>query len=220
MNEQKALQLQRVYTIWGIVLIVWSLYRVYVKGLPEWLEELMIKPALFLGPTFIYVFFREKQTLASVGVTAGHFIRDLYLGLGIGVLFLLEGILTNMVKYGKLSLTPVMPTGQVDLLIAVVLALVSAFVEEVFVRGFLFTRLKDSYGSEVKAMVVSSIMYFLLLVPFIFVVSKLTGLNLAVFLMTNLIISFANTMIFNETKTVTVPVLIHAFWNMTVVLYL
>jgi membrane protease YdiL (CAAX protease family) len=129
-------------------------------------------------------------------------------------------MVANAVKYGKFSFVPVVPVVGSSLVLVLILAFATAISEEILTRGFFYTRLKEAYGDQLKAMVVSTAMYFMLLVPFIFAVSQLKGVSLMIFVMTNLIISFANTMIFDETKTITVPVLIHAFWNMAVVLYL
>lgn len=219
MDDIRKALLERTYTIWGLVLIAWALYRVYVHQ-PEWVDELVIKPLIFLGPTLYYVLTREKRSLASIGLSGEKFFRNVYLGLGFGMLFAIEGVVANAIKYGKFSFAPIITVTGASLLLYVVLSVVTAFSEEVFVRGFLYTRLKEGYQSELKAMLVSTAMYFLLLVPIIFTVSKLSGVTLLIFVMTNLIMSLANTMIFNETKTVTVPVLIHAFWNMAVALYL
>lgn len=219
MKNVRNLTLEHTYTIWAIVLILWAVYRVYFK-FPEWVDEILVKPAIFLGPMCLYVLRKEKRTLTSVGLAGGKLFRDLYVGIGFGMLFALEGLVANSIKYGKFSFAPLLPLSGAGLWIVVVLAIVTAFSEELLVRGFLYTRLKEGYRSEVKAMVVSAAMYLLLLIPFIFTVSHISGVTLLVFLLTNLVMSFANTMIFSETKTLTVPVLIHAFWNMAVALYL
>ena len=219
MDQQRNIPLERTYTIWGIVLILWSLYRVYIH-MPEWFDELVAKPFVFLGPMLFYVVFQEQRSFASIGLVAGRFLRDVYLGLGFGLLFAVEGIAANSIKYGRLALSPSIPVGGGALLLAVILSIATAFSEELLVRGFLFTRLKEAYKSELKALFVTTVMYFMLLVPIIFTVLKLNGVPLLLFVVTNLVISLTNTMIFNETRTLTVPILIHAFWNMAVVLYL
>lgn len=219
MTEKRNLRLERVFTIWGLILIVWAVYRYYEMN-PEWVDELILKPLVFLLPVVAYVLKKERRPLASIGLSKGNLYRDIYLGLGFGMLFALEGLVVNSIKYGTFSFAPLVPVTGLSLLIAVFIALATAFSEEVLARGFFFTRLREEYKDEFKALVVSSAMYFMLLVPVVFTVTKLSGVTLLIFVVTNLIMSFANTMIFSETKTVTVPILIHAFWNMAVILYL
>ncbi len=219
MSEKRNIFLERIFTIWAIVLIVWALYRKY-SAFPEYLDELIFKPLVYLAPVLYYVKYKEKRPFSSIGLAAGKFFRDIYLGLGFGMVFALEGLVVNAVKHGRFSFSPLIPVTGNYLLLAVILALATGFTEELFARGFLFSRLREAYKNEMKALIVSAAMYFMLLVPAIFTVNRLTGMTLFIFIITNLIMSFANTMIFSETKTITVPVLIHAFWNMAVALYL
>lgn len=219
MDEGNKLALSRTYTIWGLIVIVWALYRAYVH-LPEWADELVAKPLVFLGPVFYYVLAKERRTLATLGLIKAKFIRDVYLGLGFALLFTIEGIIANLAKYGGFSIMPKIPLQSISLTAAAILALATAFSEETLIRGFFYTRLKEAYGNELRAMIIASLMYLLLLVPAILFLTHLSGTTLVIFVMTNLVMSFANTMIFNELKSLTVPVLIHAFWNMAVVLYL
>lgn len=217
--QERNIFLERTYTLWGAVLIVWALYRFYFQ-LPEWVDELIVKPLLFLLPAVLYVFYKEKRPLKSIGLTKGKFKRDVIIGLGLGLIFAIEGILANSVKYGRISLvTDAQVTGGVFVLMLAT-ALVGAFCEETLVRGFIFTRLKEGYKNIGKALVISASMYFMLLVPIIFTLTKLNGVALLIFILTNIIMSLANTMIFNETRTVTIPTLIHAFWNLAVAVYL
>lgn len=220
MQQSQHTLVNKTYTIWGIILIVWALYRVYGPRMPEWVDELILKPLVFLGPVLLFVKVVEKRPLASIGLTAGKFFRDIYIGIGFGMLFAVEGMVANAIKHGTFSFAPVIPIAGNSLVWAVIFSFATAISEETLARGFLYSRFKEGYGDRLKAMVVSSAMYFMLLVPFIFVVSKLTGVSLLIFVMTNIVISLANTMIFEETKTLTVPILIHAFWNMAVALYL
>ncbi len=222
MNDKAHAQEKRAYTIWviwGMILIIWSLYRVSVR-LPEWADEFIFKPIVFLGPVFYYIRFKEKRSLASIGLSGKHLKRDVTLGIGFALLFALEAIVSNFFKKGTLSLLPEVPIVNTNVYFATLLSFATAFNEEVLIRGFFYTRLREGYRSEFKGMIASAAMYFMLLIPIIFTLTKLSGVTLLVFIFANLILSFANTMIFAETKTVTVPILIHASWNMAVLLYL
>lgn len=219
MDRIRARSLSKAFTIWGFILLVWAFYRVYFR-FPEWIDDLLIKPIVFLGLPFYYVVFKEKRTLATVGLLKKNVIRDLYIGLGFGMLFAVEGIVANVIKYGQLAVNSETSMVGASLFLLVFLSLAAAFSEEVLVRGFLYTRLKEGYKSEFKAMIVSSAMYFMLLVPAVFTISHLTGVPLLIFIYSNIVLSFANTMIFNETKTITIPIFIHAFWNVAIALFL
>lgn len=219
MDKVRQLGLQRVYTIWGFILIVWSLYRFYIR-IPEWMDDLIFKPLLFLLPVLLYVLYKERRPLTSIGLDTRKLRRDLLFGAGFGLIMIVEGIVANIIKYNRFSIAPVVPINGGSWFLSIILALAAAFSEEVLARGFLYTRLKEGYKSEFKGMIISTAMYFLLLVPAIFTISHLTGVTLLIFIMTTIIMSAANTMLFSETKTITIPVLVHAFWNVVVALYL
>lgn len=219
MSEGKNHFIEKIYTVWGIILILWSLYRWQVR-LPEWIDELLIKPLLFVLPVILFVYLYEKKPLTSLGLSFTAFVRDLYIGFGFGVLFAVEGIAANLIKHGTISLAPVITITPVILLIYMLVSLAGAFCEEILIRGFFYTRLRESYQNKIKALFMSTVMYFFLLIPIIFTRLSLTIPTLLVFLITNIIISVANTYLFEETKSITAPTLVHAFWNLTVLLYL
>ena len=61
-----------VYHLWGWILLVWSLYRRFLK-LPEWADEFIFKPLVFVAPVLWYVRTIEKRKLESIGLTGKNF---------------------------------------------------------------------------------------------------------------------------------------------------
>ena len=121
--------LDPVYQLWGWILLAWSLYRYFIK-LPEWADEFIFKPLIFVVPVLWYVLAKEKRRLESVGLTMKNFFPSLYIGLGLGFLFALEGIAANAIKYGKLNIVPIDALQQYGLVTLLVLSVATAFSEE------------------------------------------------------------------------------------------
>ena len=214
-------QLKHIYNLWAVILIIWAVYRVYVPVMPEWVDELISKPLVFVGPILWYVARIEHRPLSSIGITRGNLGRDIKIGLGFGMVFALEGIVANAIKHGQLSFAPVIPVEGFGIMMAVILSVATAVSEEILSRGFVFGRLLEYYQNNlVKASSIGAILFLLLHVPIMFTSLKLTGSTLAIFILTDVIIAFATSILYSETKTLTVPILVHAFWNMTVALYL
>lgn len=211
---------KHIYNIWAVILLIWAIYRGNFPHNPEFIDELIFKPLVFLGPVLWYVKRVEKRPLSSIGFAKGKLLRDIKIGVGIGLLFALEGIFANWIKYGELNFAPVVPVAGGAIFIAIFLSLVTALIEETLARGFIFGRLLEYYNNELRAVVVGAAMFLLLHVPIMFTALKLTGINLVIFIVTDIIIAVATSVFYAETKTLTVPVLVHAFWNMTVALYL
>lgn len=208
-----------VLRVWGWILLIWSLYR-YFFHLPEWADEFVFKPLVFLGPVVWYVYNRERRGLGSLGLNFNGFFRSLYIGLGFGFLFALEGLAANYFKYGQLQINPIAAFAENGMVMLLILSLATAFSEEVLNRGFLFQRLLEKTRSLPYASVVSTILFTLLHVPILVLSLKFQGSTLVLFFVTNFILGISNSLLFYTTGSVIAPILVHIFWNMTVALYL
>jgi membrane protease YdiL (CAAX protease family) len=211
--------LESVYRIWAWILLIWSLYRYFLR-LPEYLDELLFKPLVFLGPVFWYVRKIEKRSLASLGLTVKKFFPSVYIGLGIGLLFAIEGLAANALKYGKVNINPIVAIQQYGLVMLLVLSIATAFSEEVLSRGFLFQRIHEKSRNLFSALFISAVLFILLHVPILVTSLKLQGFTLVLFFVTDFVLSLANGLLFYQTGSIVAPLLVHVFWNMTVALYL
>lgn len=209
---------EHVYRLWGWILLVWSFYRYFLK-LPEWMDEFIFKPLVFVAPVLWYVIVKEKRTLASVGLTGKNFFKSIYIGLGLGMVFAVEGVVAHAIKYGKFDVTPITAFGEYGFFL-IVLSLATAFSEELLTRGFIFNRIYEKSKNLPKAAFIGSILFLLLHVPILVTTTKLQGMTLVLFFLTDFVLAFANSMLFVMTGSLVAPILVHVFWNMTVALYL
>lgn len=208
-----------VYRLWAWILLFWSLYRYFVH-LPEWADEFVIKPLVFVAPVLWYVIKKERRSLTSLGLTTKHVFTSIYIGLGFGFIFALEGLAANAIKYGKLTIAPIAAFDQYGLIVLMLLSLATAISEEILSRGFLFTRIYEKTKSLPYASILSTLMFVCLHVPILLTSLKLQGFTLVLFFVTNLVLGFANSLLMYNTRSVVAPILVHLFWNMTVALYL
>lgn len=205
--------------LWGWILLFWSLYRYFVK-LPEWADELLFKPLVFVAPVLWYVRKHERQPLFSLGLTTRNLFTSIYIGLGFGLVFALEGLAANAIKYGRIQIVPIPALTQYGLLILLLLSLATAFSEELLSRGFLFSRIYAKSKNLPYASILSTILFVLLHVPILVTSLKLQGLTLVLFFVTDFVLGLANSLLFFNTGSLVAPILVHVFWNMTVALYL
>lgn len=212
--------LEPIFQLWGWILLVWSLYRYFFRGMPEWADEFVFKPVIFVLPVLWYVFKKEKRRWDSLGITGKNFMTSLYVGLGFGFVFAVEGIATNAIKYGKMTIKPIAALEQNGLIILLILSLATAVWEEILNRGFLFNRIFEKTKNLPYASVISTILFTLLHVPILVTSLHLTGMTLVLFFVTTFIMGLANSLLFYNTGSLVAPILIHIFWNMTVALYL
>lgn len=208
-----------VVQVWGWILLFWSLYRYFVK-LPEWVDELLFKPLVFVAPVLWYVRKYERQPLSSLGLTTRNLFTSIYIGLGFGLVFALEGLAANAIKYGRIQIVPIPALTQYGLLTLLMLSLATAFSEELLSRGFLFSRIYAKSKNLPYASILSTIFFVLLHVPILVTSLKLQGLTLVLFFVTDFVLGLANSLLFFNTGSLVAPILVHVFWNMTVALYL
>lgn len=215
----KKASIEPVYQLWGWIALAWALYRYFLK-LPEWADELIFKPLVFAAPVFWYVRRIEKRKLESVGLTTKNLFTAVYIGLGFGFIFALEGLAANAIKYGKLQINPIEAFQQYGMGALLVLSFATAFSEELLSRGFVFNRIMEIKKSLPYASLVSTMLFVLLHVPILVTMHKLTGVTLVLFFVTDFILGFANSLLLYNTGSLVAPILVHIFWNMTVALYL
>lgn len=218
-TRAKTTTLESVYRLWAWILLVWSLYRYFFK-LPEWLDEFVFKPFIFVVPVLWYVRAIEKRALSSLGLTSKNLFKSIYVGLGFGLLFGLEGLVSNAIKYGRLQFNPIAAVTQYGLGLILALSVATAFSEELLNRGFLFNRIHEKTKNLTYAVLVSTLLFMLLHVPILVTSLKLQGMTLVIYLATDFVIGLANSLLLFNTGSLITPILVHIFWNMTVALYL
>lgn len=224
MREKKAKQtavqtLEPVYQLWGWILLTWSLYRYFFK-LPETVDEFIAKPFVFVLPVLWYVLKKEKRDLTTLGLTTKNLFMSLYVGLGFGFVFALEGIAANAIKYGKIQINPIAAFDQYGLGMLIILSFATAYSEELLNRGFLFSRILEKSKSLPYASMLSTVLFVLLHIPILVTTLKLQGMTLILFFVTDFVLGLANSLLYYNTKSLLTPILVHVFWNMTVALYL
>lgn len=214
----KNISLTPVYRLWAWILLAWALYRYFVH-LPEWADEFIFKPLVFVVPVLWYVLKKEKQKLSTVGLTTRNLFTSIYIGLGFGVVFAIEGLVTHMVKYGKLDVTPITAFQQYGFFL-ILLSFATAFSEELLSRGFVFNRILEKTKNLPWAAILSSFMFMAIHIPILVTANKLQGITLILFFVTDFVLALANSLLFYNTGSLVAPILVHVFWNMTVALYL
>ena len=144
----------------------------------------------------------------------------MYLGLGIGIFFGLEGLIVNLVKYGTFSFFPIAAVSSVGLMPFLLFTVFTSVSEEILGRGFVYSRIAESEKNQFRAIMIASFLFLLLHIPILFTQLNLSGGSLIVYLASIFILGVTNSYMFSIRKSLVIPILIHIFWNATVALYL
>jgi membrane protease YdiL (CAAX protease family) len=197
------------------LLLVWALYR-FLFQLPEEVEELVVKPIVWLIPIF-WLTTREKLSLSSLGITFKNLFPSIYLSLGLGTIFVIEAVLMNFLKYGYLNFGA--NIGNLPILVSLGISFATAISEEVSFRGYIFGRLWFALKDEWAANVVSSIVWTVVHIPIAFFVWKLNVASGLLYLLLTAAFGVGSAFIFGRTRNVTGSILLHVLWEWPIILF-
>jgi len=216
--KKETLSLKHVFALFSFIFIVWSFYRYLPQLLPLWVEELILKPLVWLLPLFWLIRKIEKKTFSSLGLVKINIFPSIYWGVGLGLVFAFEGLMTNIFKYKGLELIS-LDYSPLVFLGLLFLSLVTAFSEELVFRGYIFNRLWQIWNKEWLANLISSILFVVIHLPIgIFVLGYTPGVMLAYFLFV-FIFAFGSAFVFGRTKNLISSILLHVFWAWPIILF-
>ena len=195
--------------------VVWAFYR-FLFQFPSEFEELVIKPIVWLAPLF-YFLKKEKLGLSSLGITFKNLFPAIYLSLGLGSIFVIEGLLTNFLKYGHFNFGA--NIGSLPLMSSLGLSFVTAFSEETAFRGYIYSRLSGVFGGEWGANIIQTVLWTGIHVPIAFFVWNYTLAQGAVYLFVTAVFGFGSAFIFGRTKNVFGSIFLHVLWEWPIILF-
>ncbi|OGK18758.1 hypothetical protein A2866_04280 [Candidatus Roizmanbacteria bacterium RIFCSPHIGHO2_01_FULL_39_8] len=217
--KSKASPTQKTLNVWAIILIIWSVYRAKFR-LPEWFDEFVAKPVVFVLPVLYYIKrYEKKDIFSALDIRLKLKLQDVLLVLSIGGIFAISAFMANFLKFHKVVLFQ-NPLQLQAFVYIIVMALVTGISEEILSRGFVLKRLYAESKNIYTASFFASVLFFFLHVPILFTNLKLTGNLLLMFMAMDMILSLVNSFVFLERKNLVLPILIHTFYNLTIILFL
>lgn len=216
--HRERLSLKHVFAIFSFVFVIWAFYRYFPEILPTWVEDLILKPLVWLVPTFWLVRKIEGEPLASLGITKKNLYPALYWGVGLGIVFALEGFLTNLIKYRGPQFVS-FDTNAWGFLTSLLLSVATAISEETVFRGYIFTRLWRIWKKEWWANLVSALLFALIYLPVSVFVLGYRPLAMVAYLFFIFVYGFAAAFVFARTQNLLSSILLHLFWSWPILLF-
>lgn len=195
------------------ILIFWGFYRLLFK-LPEEIEELLIKPLIWLLPVF-YFLKKEKLGISSLGITTKNLFPAIYLSLALGVTFAIEGVIVNFIKYKGVDFSANIG----NFWVALGLSAATAVSEELAFRGYLFNRVWQAFGSEWRANLLTSLVWAAVHVPISIFWWELDFAGTLGYLIITLTFGIGSAFVFARTKNVFSSIFLHVLWEWPIVLF-
>lgn len=209
--------IKQIVVLYVFIFLAWGLYR-YLFRLPSEIEELILKPLVWLIPVFL-ILKREKKGFGSIGWSSKNLFKSLYLGIGLGIIFAFEGLLANNLKYGQLNLVDSSLISSNAFIVSLFISFVTAISEETVFRGFIFTRLWEITKNEWFANIVSSVGWTLIHFPITVFVFHYSLEQMIIYWILTFIFGFASCLVYGRTQTILAPILLHVFWSWPINLF-
>lgn len=199
------------------LLIVWGFYRVLFK-LPDQIEEIVIKPVVWLVPVFGFTLFKEKESLESLGITFKNLFPAVYFSIALGALFGVVAMVLNFVKYGG-TFNFGANLGQLPLFSSIGVSFATAISEEITFRGYIMGRLWRALDNEITANLITSGLWVLIHIPVTVFILKLALPAAFVYLMLTFVYSLGAGFIYARTRNVFAPIFLHVLWEWPIILF-
>ena len=216
--RRNQLSARHVFFLFSFIFILWAFYRYFPNLLSDWAEEAILKPLIWLLPTFWIVRFVEKEKLSSLGITRKNLKLAITWGLGLGIVFALEGFLINVIKYRQVGESQLALDPEIFLRLFV-LSFIIAVSEEIVFRGYIFNRFLALWKNEWKANIVSSLLFVIVHLPVgIFTLGYSSSVMLF-YLFLIFVYGFGAAFVFARSRNIVAPILLHVLWAWPIILF-
>jgi len=208
---------QKVLNLWGIILIIWAFYRFKFK-MPEWFDELIAKPIIFVFPIYYFISKIEKKDFfSSLNFSFKSIKRDFLISFFINLIFLGTIIFANWLNHKEIILFKQEINKNIFFYI-VFIYLFGAISEQILSTGFVFKRLFEESKNFYQTAFFNAILFFFLHIPLRLTIPGLIGNQLIFLMLTDIFLSILNSYFFASYKTLNIPIFIHAFYNIIIAL--
>lgn len=212
-TKELALKNATVYVTY--ILLAWGFYRLLFQ-LPEQIEETFVKPIVWLIPLLILLN-KERVGLRSLGFTFNNLFPSIYYSIGLGTIFVIEGLVINISKYGGLNFGA--NIGSLPFMSGILLSFVTAITEEIVFRGYVFNRLWYAIKNEWRANLLSTLAWTAIHAPIVFFVWKLDLPSSLLYLTLISLFGIASAFVFARTKNIISSILLHVLWAWPIILF-
>lgn len=195
----------------------WSFYRL-LTNFSEPIDEFIFKPVVWVLPIFILVVMYERRSISkSLGLDFSDVRQDAIFG---GTMALLVyGFIIAIIyfKFGFLHFNPLNLNGW-GMATFLFTSLATAITEEITFRGFILTRLADSFKSKRLANIITTIIFLVIHLPIYTFTHALNTVEIVNVMLLSGIISLVDGYLFYRRKGITAPIASHAVWNFVAVI--
>lgn len=211
MNKFASRKIIPLLSLWLFIASVWAAYRYFFRN-PEWLDELVFKPIVFLVPVCWFLVKHGGLTAAALGFRRSAVSQIIKWGGGFGLFLVIENIFIWQLrgKYLQIDLGQILPLIQV-----LVISLGTAISEEILYRGFLLERIQKVVPQASLANFINAILFSLAHVTIAIMVFHYLGRELIAYLFVIFILGYAQGIIYQRSGSIYSSIFAHTLWNLS-----
>lgn len=213
MKHDSKVKFIHLFFLWLIIVVLWTLYRLNFAA-AEWVEEIIIKPIIFILPAILYlVSRRQKINQPNLGLHIESWEKVISWGVIVGILLSLELTAISLLKGEMINPQLFTPKFYIA---SLVIAGATAFWEELLYRGFFLNYLQKIFTNLNTSNIISAVGFSLGHLPIAIAIFHYQNLELVVYLTLVLILGLINGFVFQKTGNIFASVIAHTMWNFTV----
>lgn len=207
-KTQPEMQIERLLTVWGIIVVVWSFFRAYTH-VPLWVSEIIVKPLVFIGPVYFYYRRFEKQGsfLRSIGLKCKNMKREAVVSIFVLITLVIFGYVFLSSNYS--FILSGFNVQWFSLGSVFIISAATAISEEIIGRGFLFHYLYTYSKNIFVSFVLSVLLFFILYLPGV-LTSGAAGSVLLLSFALNIIMSTITVILYRLRGSLFLPIAVHA----------
>lgn len=198
------------------LLVVWSIYRL-VFHQTEMVDEMLVKPIVWLLPLFLFFLSKSQLSLRDLGIKKEGLSTSLFLSLGLGFVFLLISLYANYQKYDN-RLFFSADIGASNLWVLIVLILATSLTEELVFRGYFFASFRHLMGSW-RAGILVTLFWVVIHFPIIIFSSNLTFEQTILYFGVTSLYGAGALVVYVITDNLLAPILLHLMWSIPIILF-
>lgn len=210
----------RFLTIIGCIFVLWTGYRL-IGGFPEWVEEVFLKGLIF-GTPVIWELNRRAIKHAEFGLGNQRFWLGMYLGLGLGALYLTAAYASNVLR--GVVMQPVQLYLAERFWNIFVISIFTSWWETLLFWGYGWTTLNHLFSkispedAGFNATIWSSIVFIIFHLPLIFITQGFGKVSAFAVVAISLF-AFGQAIVYWKTRNLYTLTISHLLWGMMLLVY-
>lgn len=193
---------QKALNLWAVILILWSFYRAFFKtDVPLWIDEVIIKPIIFILPVVWFISKVEKQSIGK--------------SLKIKPIKLHYYVLFAIVFFGLWMIIDV----KQNILFFLGISFITACSEELLSRGFILEKLYVHSKNIFLSAIQSTLLSICLHIPILMTNVLLTGKILLVVIALDFMLGMVVSLLYLEERNILPPILVHTLYSLALYIF-